>query len=774
MEVFSIKSQVELTNTSSNSNSNSNAIQSKMSIFESYRNFFSKSKIEEAGKQTSAKKTPSNETKVNSEIKEGTAIYFKGWAKFFRFKFLLNTKAPKAFYDNPEYIEQFKKIKTADEIKKKKDGEYENVPQKNNFWMMITNDQILFAKSRANAFQTVFDTLKISNIAPISEDQGYNGGLKNMGSFKEGECFKISTDSAGNWVWMICVENSKNKNNIMGLIKKLVVKNQRDSGIVLTGKDPKLEKDKKKTIDSIDSSKETLGAEQELKDVKDGYWILLQDWSSCTKFCGGGTKTLHRMCVPPKKGGQPCEGEPIITRKCNLKPCPGGPNVIELPHKNDTKVELVEPNMRVLPFSDRPQRYDKCHLKESDLLLTESLPTNGGRKSNVEHIQMPVRVVMNQFTVSAFAGMNETDVKISFDLQKTKLYNSVRDKNCFILKEISTKKGASSISEAEFCPFGAVVSLETKQEWFYDFNLFKYQCKESKGITFIKGYNDKDIEDELEKKKGELRIDVVNKRKKKMADEEKVETVTEKMKDSSLEAIQKEIKLEKMMEQEIKESQKDAIDMKAKELEKEKHKLECLNKAIKEKQIENEYNVATVNKQSRLDDLKKNIADTIKAKRQRLKAKIAKLKQLGQNQIKDYEAQIQNIRIEMVNSVSEGNYNPGLCSEILNASSDTLDKKKKNYCDEKMTTDPTEHSNCINSSKKDLLKMCCDNETDPSNPSEYQKCLGNNSDDPDKDPEYVRYFWGKPYDRVLYTKRKDPKELLNEEYEKQKKLLEKK
>jgi len=40
----------------------------------------------------------------------------------------------------------------------------------------------------------------------------------------------------------------------------------------------------------------------------DGYWVVKQDWSSCTLACGGGTQTLHRECIPPLTGGKPCAG----------------------------------------------------------------------------------------------------------------------------------------------------------------------------------------------------------------------------------------------------------------------------------------------------------------------------------------------------------------------------------------------------------------------------------------------------------------------------------
>ena len=59
-----------------------------------------------------------------------------------------------------------------------------------------------------------------------------------------------------------------------------------------------------------------------VKNMTDGYWMILQDWSQCTKKCGGGLSYRHLMCIPPKNGGKNCVGNQIRTRPCNEQPCP--------------------------------------------------------------------------------------------------------------------------------------------------------------------------------------------------------------------------------------------------------------------------------------------------------------------------------------------------------------------------------------------------------------------------------------------------------------------
>lgn len=772
---------ISLTNQNSNSAATENAFSAsaKTSIFESFnkKQFQVVLKkpanpFDPAGKPFELKSSdldanPDSAFAGNGEVDLGTGpVFYKGWVKFFRYLFDDKSKSPKAFYENPEFNDQLKGLKNYGQLEEQDDGMYKYVHSKNDFYAIAYAEEITFAKSKINAFGTIFDTLKIDYINPVSEDKGYKGGLTNMGSFKEGDCFKVSTSKAGRWNWVICTENSSEKIKLMTIIKKLVIKRQRQNGFVNVGNDPTKNPPsapgaKNSTTlagATLDQSNLSVSLD---KNINDGYWIVLQDWSSCTKFCGSGTQTLHRMCVPPKKGGNPCQGQAVVTRMCNEQPCPGTNQIID-PESKEAEIEVLKPKMSVLPFSDRPQRYDKCFLKESDLLLTIENDYDPDKKkgAKVKAVQIPVRVVMNQYTISAFAGLNETDRKVSFDIKKVSFYTSIRDPTCFILKEYGvphapmSKTGSlgekAPISEAEFCPF-ATSSPEIKEEWDYDFHLFKHQCHESKKLTALL-LNNTEIEEELSKKKGQMRIDMVNEKKKKLlakTEDSGATVYAKKVKENSLKAIEKEVKLEQMIENEIKEAQNEAIEMKAKELEKEKTKLDCLNKAIKERELENEYNVAQSATEDRIEGLKKQVAETISTKRQRLKSKIARLKKMSSSQLKNMEAQIMNVRLEMVNSLSTKNsFNPEKCRVmVLAKTEDEYQRQKKTYCDERMATDPQDHRRCVSAERNDVIALCCDYETDPSIPDDYKKCVSQAKQNLPESQDDVRFFWGKPYHR---------------------------
>lgn len=83
------------------------------------------------------------------------------------------------------------------------------------------------------------------------------------------------------------------------------------------------------------------------------YWTIAQGWSSCSLKCGGGTMTLHRICVKPNGTGQ-CKGQETITKKCNIDPCPG---ILELKSNEGYKEKTAKPIVRILPFSKRYQSY---------------------------------------------------------------------------------------------------------------------------------------------------------------------------------------------------------------------------------------------------------------------------------------------------------------------------------------------------------------------------------------------------------------------------------
>ncbi|XP_073667498.1 hemicentin-1 isoform X2 [Paramisgurnus dabryanus] len=59
----------------------------------------------------------------------------------------------------------------------------------------------------------------------------------------------------------------------------------------------------------------------------DGKWGSWESWSECSASCGSGERTRVRLCNNPSpiNNGRPCPGDSTQLSRCNIQPCPGGP-----------------------------------------------------------------------------------------------------------------------------------------------------------------------------------------------------------------------------------------------------------------------------------------------------------------------------------------------------------------------------------------------------------------------------------------------------------------
>ena len=157
---------------------------------------------------------------------------------------------------------------------------------------------------------------------------------------------------------------------------------------------------------------------------------------------------------------------------------------------------------------------------------------------------MPVRVVMNNRTISLFFSETYDSLVLSFDLMRTKFHESNK-KFCFLLSENEKK-------ETELCSFSFSKGDSTVSEWKDAINIFKSQC-ENKILT-------QDIELEVKKKmmkkiqvmKDEIikeKQDMMNLKIEEMKSEEENQNV-EKTSDIALEVLRKEVSIEERIRRE--------------------------------------------------------------------------------------------------------------------------------------------------------------------------------------------------------------------------------
>jgi len=419
-------------------------------------------------------------------------IFWHGWIKFYKYN---DNKSPNHLtnvFQNTEFNEQLKRNPSLNINEKDKEGEFLNIPNDKSFYGSLFKNSFTISKLSPNkgGFTKVFDVLNLVFVNNVMEDTpDFIGGIEKMPQQSEGSCFKVHTKiSAIPISWVICTEDEVKKNALMNKLREIRIARQREAGIYYV---PKISQPpSEETMSDIAKAKEMKQIDDEKRKsyqgdiAKDGYWQVLQDWSQCNLKCGGGNSTLQRMCIPPIADGKPCNGQPILIRKCNTHPCP---NAIVSQHKtNSTTVNTTElkPVVKVLPFSDRPQRYEKCIVKESDLIMI--------LKEENQELNVPVRAVLNNYTLSAYSGFKFTDLRKTFNLKKAKLYNSLEHKNCFTISD-------SNENNAVFCDFGLESTENFYNEWSYDFNLFKYQCHEKNPIVEVAFA--KKMDDQLKKAK---------------------------------------------------------------------------------------------------------------------------------------------------------------------------------------------------------------------------------------------------------------------------------
>lgn len=721
----------------------------------------------ELAKKTNLMSVVGLESNTDSDLNLGKGpIYLQGWVKIFKYSDSeLLSETPKHFFRNNEYFEQMKLYPHAD-LKMKEENMNVYIKDPTYFFVVVFNKNINFLSSRQIQLQKTYDSINIDSILPVQEYPGYKkGGVLDFGNFNEGFCFKVVVKLPKQTNWVICTESGEEKNNFMSIIKKLKLKQQRDNGIINV---PNPEQ-KKETISEVlnpeDSSTKKLEKDSKgnlsvtfdsNQKIIDGYWIVLQDWTQCSLKCGGGTSTMQRMCVPPKNGGNTCTGPNILTRACNTKPCP---NILTTSQKNSTSTVInLKPVVKVMPFSSRPQRYIKCIIKESDLMMTQQTNTFNGNNpdieastsSDIKSLQIPTRVVMNNRTLTIFGGEDYNTLIMVFNIADTYFKRSQKHPECFFISE------NNAIKQAELCPFGCNNVKTALEEWDYDFNLFKYQCSTSNARDLV-NVNEEALNEKYNEKISNAKKELIEERerqvKKKLEEKEEndLENVVKTTNQVALQAIQKELNLEEMIKHE--ESQKEAQEeleiLNA--IEHEKKKSECILKVIKERKIDNQYNLRIKQTEEEVQNIKQSTAQQVIIKRNQLKTAILQMRKKADLRKQKLKQQLMSVRMsvakEMGNAYKKGDMNK--CVQALNS-----EDNRNIYCQANFLEEYNILQNCKEG--EDFITICCDNEFGEFYLSERQKCYGfvknqaivpqsNNIDDLNKNPLPPKglYIWSK-------------------------------
>lgn len=308
---------------------------------------------------------------TNDDIGPGP-IYKKGWLKYLTVTSKTSDSFSK-FTKNSAFSEQnpatgFITLPNTNREMSDDCGPME-IPDQYHFFFYLTSDSMLIVSARKNSLAKTLRVLhfkKEKNAEQQVDHTDYLIGVEDQGNYQEGYCFKLRVENCGmseflilcadrfadkaDWIKKISVLQLRCQNPEPHVVNQAIVEaNIRENGHYETKYNENYQENILfKTPQKID-----------------GRWITLQEWSTCTLACGGGTQTLHRMCIPPSDGGVPCQGSSIVNRSCNTQPCPNVRVVVD---------EKVAPTrVKMLRISKRPQRYEVYDFLITKILFYEDL-----------------------------------------------------------------------------------------------------------------------------------------------------------------------------------------------------------------------------------------------------------------------------------------------------------------------------------------------------------------------------------------------------------------
>ena len=542
--------------------------------------------------------------------------------------------------------------------------------------------------------------------------------------------------------WIICTENEKDKASLMNGIIKLRLKLQHDLGFYFELNNKKTDKKPTKTDTLGDYTAPGEEIHNSVQNIIDGHWVLLKDWGECNLKCGGGKMFQQLMCVPPKANGKPCLGPAIRTRPCNTDPCPEPPittkmdlNPVANSPNGSQPSKMLKAEFKIMPISQRPARYDKCYLKETDMLMVKQ---DRSTKDFSTLPKIPVRVVMNNKSFAAFQDDTLTTNLATFVLSRTNLLTIPNEDSCFLLSSASTK--------AQFCKIDNSGS-DFVEEWKYDFNLFKRQCKEKRPTIEVSINEEQKLEEEYKKKMNEVKGELVQERedltKAKVEEKAKKElqTQVDKTEEMGLMAVEKEVKLEEMIEHEEQDKERRETQELELEVQSEKKKDECLLKAIAEKEKENQYNTSKLRVMEKIQNIKEEIKGQVQMKRNQIKRKILMMRKKNSRQKEALNEEITLIRTKMTEKIGklaangdEGNcFNPKFKTET------------QVYCVKNFAADYANLIKCQD--VENFCYICCEHEFGELNIQKrdrcYDKCDGKatSTAKSDKDNNNGKWLW---------------------------------
>lgn len=175
--------------------------------------------------------------------------------------------------------------------------------------------------------------------------------------------------------------------------------------------------------------------------------------------------------------------------------------------------------------------------------------------------------------------------------------------------------------------------------------------------------------------------------------------------DVTLKALDKEIAIESMLEKEELQREEEESILLDEKVEMEKKKEDCILKAIKEREIQNQFNLRKKGQAEEVTHMREIAKRQIKVRRDYLKKRLENLKKKAEQKNELRKQQIMSIRMEVANKLTQA-YRKGTGQNCVSALKNN--EEWNNYCTGYFLTDASELQQC--KVEKDRCNYCCEKE----------------------------------------------------------------
>lgn len=343
----------------------------------------------------------------------------------------------------------------------------------------------------------------------------------------------------------------------------------------------------------------------------------------------------------------------------------------------------------------------------------------------VRELKVPVRLILNTKTLVVLEGGSYENQVYTFDIKTTNIVqHSAANDECFTLQE-TEKTRFDTKTSLVFCPFGLQGTNgganEWQNEWDYDFNLFKHQCSERRDTESYEEHRNKTSNAQM----NQAKADILGKKERRIAEKlrrEEVENQAKQAEKVELQAIEKEFDLEALLEKEEMEKQRKMEENLKLQIEKEKEKRQCLLKKIREKQIENQYNLRQEETDNDLDSKKDEIKSQIIYRRTLLKNKLDEIKRRSRRRQRQMQQELQGLRnqIDADLKTAYKKRHPENCKY-------KTQELAQDYCTKRLYKSADDLAKCSKSTidKIEWCAVCCSYEVGSMNSDELEQCRNN-------------------------------------------------